>query len=642
MAESPLRVLIVDDESPARHRLRELLDDCAAALPLAIIGEAQHGREALDILHTAPRRPRAHRHPHAGNGRHRARAAFAQAPASAGRDLHHGVSRARAAGFRRQRRRLPGEAGACTATAGRIAEGAAIEADDDREAHAAAGRGAALPVGHRALARRAGPGRRSHLSQGRAQVHHDPHRAARVPARGIADAARRGIRRALRSRPPQLPRRARLHPRFRAARRTTTAMRTGKCCSTASTNRCRCRAGSNTSFARSAARRSTARRRSGDGSAERPAIDGNASRRARPTRYVARHLSSAEAERASPCTACVNTPALHFAPRRLGASNLPGPDAHADLRLARVRHDHGVSRSFRAAHPARADARAVRRLPDQRHAPRMGRLRRQHRLQPARRSAASRWSWRPLGSDGGGYRERLRALGIATDGVRTCRRRVHGAGVHHHRPRRQPDHRVPSGRDELLAREPRRRRRATSGSASSRPTARKACCSTRAQFAAARHPVHLRSRARGCRCSTATELVCDDRAASYRRRQRLRSDSMLAERTGWSIAEIAERVDALIVTLGGEGSRDPRRRRDDARSPRVQADRGRRSDRLRRRLSRRAPVRHRAWLGLAAHAAASPRCWARSRSRAAAGRTMRWTATRSPRATTQAFGERPW
>jgi two-component system response regulator AlgR len=54
MAEPPLRVLIVDDEGPARHRLRELLDDCAAVLPIAIIGEAQHGREALDILHSAP------------------------------------------------------------------------------------------------------------------------------------------------------------------------------------------------------------------------------------------------------------------------------------------------------------------------------------------------------------------------------------------------------------------------------------------------------------------------------------------------------------------------------------------------------------------------------------------------------------
>jgi two-component system response regulator AlgR len=52
MVEAPLRVLIVDDESPARRRLRELLDDCTGALPLAVVGEAASGREAMDILHT--------------------------------------------------------------------------------------------------------------------------------------------------------------------------------------------------------------------------------------------------------------------------------------------------------------------------------------------------------------------------------------------------------------------------------------------------------------------------------------------------------------------------------------------------------------------------------------------------------------
>jgi two-component system, LytTR family, response regulator AlgR len=53
MPDAPLRILLVDDEAPARHRLRELLDDCAAVLPISIVGEAQHGREALDILHSA-------------------------------------------------------------------------------------------------------------------------------------------------------------------------------------------------------------------------------------------------------------------------------------------------------------------------------------------------------------------------------------------------------------------------------------------------------------------------------------------------------------------------------------------------------------------------------------------------------------
>ncbi len=52
MVDAPLRVLIVDDESPARRRLRELLDDCTGALSLAVVGEAASGREAMDILHT--------------------------------------------------------------------------------------------------------------------------------------------------------------------------------------------------------------------------------------------------------------------------------------------------------------------------------------------------------------------------------------------------------------------------------------------------------------------------------------------------------------------------------------------------------------------------------------------------------------
>ncbi|MFO1322955.1 MAG: LytTR family DNA-binding domain-containing protein [Burkholderiales bacterium] len=54
MAESAIRVLLVDDEAPARRRLRDLLDDCGTALPITIVGEAQHGREALDLLQSAP------------------------------------------------------------------------------------------------------------------------------------------------------------------------------------------------------------------------------------------------------------------------------------------------------------------------------------------------------------------------------------------------------------------------------------------------------------------------------------------------------------------------------------------------------------------------------------------------------------
>ena len=62
MADAPLKVLIVDDEAPARRRLRELLDDCTSALPLVVVGEAASGREALTLLgtwraHDTPSRP---------------------------------------------------------------------------------------------------------------------------------------------------------------------------------------------------------------------------------------------------------------------------------------------------------------------------------------------------------------------------------------------------------------------------------------------------------------------------------------------------------------------------------------------------------------------------------------------------------
>ena len=50
----PLRILIVDDEAPARSRLRELLQDCAARQPLELVGEAANGNEALELLARNP------------------------------------------------------------------------------------------------------------------------------------------------------------------------------------------------------------------------------------------------------------------------------------------------------------------------------------------------------------------------------------------------------------------------------------------------------------------------------------------------------------------------------------------------------------------------------------------------------------
>ena len=106
-----------------------------------------------------------------------------------------------------------------------------------------------------------------------------------------------------------------------------------------------------------------------------------------------------------------------------------------------------------------------------------------------------------IGDDGVDYRERLDAFGIGIDGVRHVPGRVHGAGVHHHRPRRQPDHGVSSGRDELS-----RTRAASSdvrdiGLGIVAPDGKEGMRSHAEQFAQRGHPVHVRSRARACRCS---------------------------------------------------------------------------------------------------------------------------------------------
>jgi two-component system response regulator AlgR len=45
-----LKILIVDDEPPARARLQQLLGDAAAQIPLAVAGAADGGRAALDAV----------------------------------------------------------------------------------------------------------------------------------------------------------------------------------------------------------------------------------------------------------------------------------------------------------------------------------------------------------------------------------------------------------------------------------------------------------------------------------------------------------------------------------------------------------------------------------------------------------------
>lgn len=50
---SELRVMIVDDEQPARSRLRELLEDCRPDMPHVVAGEAANGVEGLELVATA-------------------------------------------------------------------------------------------------------------------------------------------------------------------------------------------------------------------------------------------------------------------------------------------------------------------------------------------------------------------------------------------------------------------------------------------------------------------------------------------------------------------------------------------------------------------------------------------------------------
>lgn len=52
-ASTPLRILLVDDEQPARARLRRLLEPLMETGRVAILGEAADGVEALEILRTS-------------------------------------------------------------------------------------------------------------------------------------------------------------------------------------------------------------------------------------------------------------------------------------------------------------------------------------------------------------------------------------------------------------------------------------------------------------------------------------------------------------------------------------------------------------------------------------------------------------
>jgi two-component system response regulator AlgR len=53
-APAPLRIFLVDDERPARDRMREVLGDLADELPNEVVGEAATGHEGLRLLPRLP------------------------------------------------------------------------------------------------------------------------------------------------------------------------------------------------------------------------------------------------------------------------------------------------------------------------------------------------------------------------------------------------------------------------------------------------------------------------------------------------------------------------------------------------------------------------------------------------------------
>ncbi len=52
--KAPLRLLIADDEAPARRRLRDVLADCTDQLPVEIVGEVSNGLDALNQVQDQP------------------------------------------------------------------------------------------------------------------------------------------------------------------------------------------------------------------------------------------------------------------------------------------------------------------------------------------------------------------------------------------------------------------------------------------------------------------------------------------------------------------------------------------------------------------------------------------------------------
>ena len=208
-------------------------------------------------------------------------------------------------------------------------------------------------------------------------------------------------------------------------------------------------------------------------------------------------------------------------------------------------------RPLRAADPAGPAAHPERLVPGADPAPRVRRLRRQHRLQPA---PARR---RPLRHGRGRRRRRgLSSRGCAILGrdhrARPHRRRqLHRPGHHHHRHRQQPDHRLPSGRDAVGARDA-SAADAGSGWRSSRPTAATRCSQHAAQLAAANIPF-IFDPGQGLPMFDGAELSRFVDQATWSRVNDYEAQ-MLCERTGQTLESLSSsHLRGIVVTLGAEG-----------------------------------------------------------------------------------------
>ncbi|HSC97450.1 MAG TPA: carbohydrate kinase family protein [Casimicrobiaceae bacterium] len=156
-----------------------------------------------------------------------------------------------------------------------------------------------------------------------------------------------------------------------------------------------------------------------------------------------------------------------------------------------------------------------------------------------------------LGNDGESYRERLRELGIAIDGVRVIDDAYTAQAfiiTDHDDNQITAFHPGAMNRSQLNRVDD----MTDIGLGIVSPDGKEGMQQHAAQFAALRIPFVF-DPGQGLPLFTGDELAQIIESATYLTVNDYEA-KLLSERTGWSIAEMAERLDALVVTLGGEGS----------------------------------------------------------------------------------------